>query len=57
MAPLFVKMYLGVVSVAERYEEEQGRIVYLTPARLKEVFPLFDSMIAEKAARVDLERE
>lgn len=50
-------MYLGVVSVAERYEEEQGRIVYLTPARLKEVFPLFDSMIAEKAARVDLERE
>ena len=57
LASVFVKIYRSVLDIAEQYHELHNRRIYLTPSRLKEVFPLFDKLILQKSSRIDKEIE
>ena len=57
LASLFVKIYLSVVTEADLYEQEKGRLVFLSPVKLQEVFPLYERLVVERASELELERE
>jgi len=57
LASLFVKVYSSVVKAADLYEQEKGRLVFLSPAKLREVFPLYERLIVERASELELLRE
>ena len=46
-----------MLSAAELYENERDRSIFLSPAKLNEVFPLFENLLNAKAARLQKERE
>ena len=57
LAALFVGIFQTVVEAAQQYQEELGRVVYLTPARFGEGLLLFERLITEKSARIQHERD
>lgn len=57
LASLFVKIFQTVVEAAQQYAEEQGRLVFVTPARFSEGLLLFERLITEKSAHIQSERE
>lgn len=50
-------IFQTVVEAAQQYQEELGRLVYLTPARFSEGLLVFERLIAEKSARIQQERD
>lgn len=53
---VFVRMHLAVVAVAEDYQRELGRQVYITPTRFTQQFGYFEHIIIRKTKQIEDER-
>jgi hypothetical protein len=53
---IFTDMHQSMTRLAEQYEAERKRVVYITPTLFTQLFPLFEKVLARKNETIELER-
>lgn len=45
-----------MIRLADQYDAERKRVVYITPTLFTQIFPLFEALLARKNETIELER-
>ena len=56
LCQIFTEVHQSMIKLADQYDAERKKVVYITPTLFTQLFPLFGTLLARKNESIELER-